>query len=1021
MELSEQLEALGSVLKSQIMSDLNSWEDRRRSETQSARSGKKSAKRARPQPLPEIPHDTLVELRQVQHELFTQTNEVARHIIIWAIGVLSVFVSVADMKGNCKLSDLIGLPGTKAVFQLLVMAVESSFTLQGVEGAEQAFVDAVMATTKDPRAISWILNQYGTTHSSHFLHCIHMYAISLLAQGDAAVASLESSGLGTAINDLATTHPEQHQKTMDSILDAYRQAVSSYDTDSAEEQIAEDDYRRFVLFYMLQSQSAKLYSSSAWLGDAIRFEMRTGFSRFVVHQGQKTTAKPLAESIEVLYGDHQGPSKKLSDQPLSIERVLGVFELVALVAGGSSAAEDIEMTDADGDQQWQAFIDACAQTLQRLVRREQEMVVLGHLPRTVKNMPQPIMNGLPEAVQRGGRIFNNGPISHPSTTLNDAEAACQRLFAIASAADSRTARGRQLRVLLWEAAPLLVEILAARLDSSGAAKTLVRILVDSWPLRTGHEPDVHAFMALFRSLLAISECNRGVVFQQLLNTFGARFSNNASPDQIQHAVDLLAASVDCQVQISGGTGPRIIKEPVSDLCGVLAANWRSVWFRCFGLSLEEGDKLPGEADAWTMRGMLVQALQRLMQLRPVLRKIDCITLAEHSLYELAKIQDAMLHPSFSERLHGDMSAMLGLARKLLMLCSVVVQSTSDGVERLAMERLVQLLLVLPDPSCTHTATLRVFAHLKDSVGLDNMLREPLLQDQDTRTPMQSLEAALEGRLLPATTAASRQKKPAFSDSSNLAMAEQLLWQNAIRPLPKYPRSGLRNHDRVDDAWAFARPLTTDAKQQPVSQRRPLLMLALLTLACGSQSATGTLVELLQEYYADSIPSMPLTMLDERLQSARLQLRPQEMELLQDIRQNGDLEAVLFRIARDSSAGASAAKTLVSALVAALVVFWNGALGEAASKRPRDLEFTLRVVSLVADAYAADVSAVNLCPLLPLVSGKDVSRLLLHYVWRWLLHRFPAAEDESHRIIRHIMRRHIVHTAALFKSVYPMPS
>ncbi|KAJ2174136.1 hypothetical protein EV180_007223, partial [Coemansia sp. RSA 518] len=60
--LGEQLEALGSVLKSQIMSDLNAWEDRRR-ETQS-RNSKKAAKRARPAPLPEIPHNTLVELRR---------------------------------------------------------------------------------------------------------------------------------------------------------------------------------------------------------------------------------------------------------------------------------------------------------------------------------------------------------------------------------------------------------------------------------------------------------------------------------------------------------------------------------------------------------------------------------------------------------------------------------------------------------------------------------------------------------------------------------------------------------------------------------------------------------------------------------------------------------------------------------------------------------------------------------------------------------------------------------------------
>ncbi|KAJ1727104.1 hypothetical protein LPJ61_004761, partial [Coemansia biformis] len=256
MALSKQLEALGSTLKSQIMSDLNSWEDRRRGETPVARGKKFTNKRARPQPLPEISHETLVEIRRVRHALYTENGEVAREVINWAIGVLAVFVSVADMKGNCRLSDLIGLPGAKTLFQLLVLAAESCFARVGMEEAETALVAAILSTTKDPRAVEWILTQYGATHTAGFPRCLHMYAVSRLAQGSAA-SGAEKAGLSKAIESLAATHPEENARALTSILDTYREAITGSDS-SALAAVADDDPRRFILFYMLQSQQSVL-------------------------------------------------------------------------------------------------------------------------------------------------------------------------------------------------------------------------------------------------------------------------------------------------------------------------------------------------------------------------------------------------------------------------------------------------------------------------------------------------------------------------------------------------------------------------------------------------------------------------------------------------------------------------------------------------------------------------------------------------------------------------------------------
>ncbi|KAJ2754953.1 hypothetical protein GGI19_002039 [Coemansia pectinata] len=245
----------------------------------------------------------------------------------------------------------------------------------------------------------------------------------------------------------------------------------------------------------------------------------------------------------------------------------------------------------------------------------------------------------------------------------------------------------------------------------------------------------------------------------------------------------------------------------------------------------------------------------------------------------------------------------------------------------------------------------------------------------------------------------------------------MLWQNAVRPMPKYPRSGMHSHDRTKDAWSFVR--TSSSKPNgSLESTCPLLVFGLLSLAHTAPSGVTMLCELLEEYYIDCLPSMPPHLLDERLNSsggARLQLRAIEMELVQDVRENADLEHILLEVIRSGSAGAASAKRLVSALVVALVVLWNGALGEPTMRRERDLVFTTRLVAHIVEAYGnGDRRSAKLCELFSLISGGDLARLLHQYVWRWIIHRMPSAEDESQQLLRHILRRYVVQAAPLFK-------
>ncbi|KAI8323785.1 hypothetical protein GQ54DRAFT_296502 [Martensiomyces pterosporus] len=1092
---SERLESLGSALKSQIMSDLNSWEDRRRSEAQASRSKKFSNKRQRPLPLPEISHDTLVDIRWVRHTLYSEQAQgaatgVFTEVSQWAVGVLSVFVSVADMKGNCKLDDLISLPGARAVFQLLVLAVESGFPQLGEDDAELALITTVLAATKDPRAIGWILKQYGALHRPSFPKCLHLYAISRIPSSTAASAatsatatgsaasSPETSGLAQAIADLAAAYPAENAHALNSILRMYRDATQLVDSAATEaDSIPMDDPRRYILFYMLQSHqgqkpllldrtsanaSADLAANQEWLASAIRFEMQTGFSQFIAYTDETQAAlRPLSQSIDVLYGDI-GRARKASDQHLDIGRALGVISFInSIVRGGKCGKETAVDEEGDAsmhseeervvvaDREYIHFIDACHQTLVQLIAREQELVILHQMPKTVKNMPQPIPNGLQESVQRSARTYNRGALTVPVVTQDDADAVLKKLFATVSEvaeSDGPEMSGqlspalRRLHRMVCDTLPMLIEILATQMETPSVVKSLVRELVDKWPLRVGGtrgSVDMDWTWSLYRSLLAISECSRGLVLRQLLHVIEGNLKNpesgSVSLAQMRQVVDLLTAAVEHKYVMTrnpaadGSKRLHGVREVIGDLCGCLVVNWRSLWTHCFQTqdapaAAAAAAASEGIGAVWEMRVASVRAMTKLLSLSTGLRSIDRLALTEHALRELAKLQESMLVPSVGMAEGDDIEDVRETSEQRLELCKALLSlitalARDRGVERVAMEEIVRILLTSPANPSSATAT-------QSSEYGDSAMRE--------------LETLLEGTVLPVASGGRVQVR---DEKSQLEMAESMVWQNAVRPLPKYPRDGIRNHDRAGDAWKFVRPKsaakTSPGNSTPAGSRdkgssdeqlqaheigavnRPILVFALLSLSQCMPSGMGVLAQLLEEYYIDSIPSMPPSLLDERLSGAKLQLRPIEMELLQDCRSNRDLEFVVLEMVQDPVGGA-AAKRLVSALLVALIVLWNGALGEATTKRPKDLAFTTRLVSRVLDAYGAEdkkgTTAPNrhLCEVFPLIGGSDLARILHHRVWRWAVHRIPSAEDESQKLLTHILRKHIVRTAPLFK-------
>ncbi|KAJ2536037.1 hypothetical protein EV175_006847, partial [Coemansia sp. RSA 1933] len=228
----------------------------------------------------------------------------------------------------------------------------------------------------------------------------------------------------------------------------------------------------------------------SWIADAIAFEMRSGFSRFLVCSDDPPMLRPLSQAIEVLFGE-TGKAKKVSDQPLDISKVLGVLSLANAVVQRSTTPrttrneddEDVEMADSEphGDEPDYRleFVESCRRTLMRLMGREQGLIVLNQLPRTVKNMPQPILNGLQEAMQKGGRVYNNGPINMQSIGPIEADQMTRSILSLLAdvantarggttdgdsvVAENKESRSAQsLYKLVCEIAPMLVEILGSR-------------------------------------------------------------------------------------------------------------------------------------------------------------------------------------------------------------------------------------------------------------------------------------------------------------------------------------------------------------------------------------------------------------------------------------------------------------------------------------------------------------------------------------------------------------------------------
>ncbi|KAJ1667858.1 hypothetical protein EV178_001055 [Coemansia sp. RSA 1646] len=1190
--LAEKLESLGSVLKSQIMSDLNAWEERRRNEAQASRSKKFSNKRARIQPLPDLPHTILVGLREIRYILYTRVDvEVLKQVSGWCIGVLAVFVSVADMKGNCKIHNLISLPGVKAVFQLLVVTIETGFSMIGVDSAELGLVTRVIEATKDPRAVAWILNQYGAAHKSSFLKCLHLHLISKTPRSTAMPVA-EATGLSQAMNELATAFPHENAQAIGAVLQTYKHIAVDHAVDFAS--VDEDDSRRSILFYLLQSpspqqtsipglsptspatpasaQSPLLPSSSSsslynqkqpllfsilfaaapddgssvqqepnpigdcsWIADAIIFEMRSGFSRFLVSSEENALLRPLSQAIEVLFGD-TSKAKKVSDQPLDINKVLGVLSLVNTVVQRSNIPKtksskngseedgdnDVEMADsepADGPDYCLEFVDSCRRTLMRLLAREQELFVLNQLPKTVKNMPQPILNGLQEAMQKGGRVYNNGPINIPTSGFNEVDQICKRMFSLLTDI-ANTARGtansnsddsgmanknlsaQRLYRLICEVAPMLIEVIVSRIDAPALFRSLVRSLVESWPIRfdASSGADQSSVYALYRSLLAISEGNRGLLHRHLLQVLNqdlVKSRRQLSTMQLQHNVDLLASAVEHErivtercaslsqtdVQLLPWDGP--VFEVVRDLTSALLVSWRLMWAYCFVMPQDDTGEMLSPLALWILRRDLVCALAKLIALPRSLRYIDQLVLMEYALRELVRIQGAMcraaagkddsIWSSDQDDVAAVKTVVMTLAKELMALVRYLAKSS--GIERAAMERLLQIAL-LPDtvkyPDDDEVLQ-KAFATGCNDSALSTILRDQKGKVTKKRAGRDELTMLLRGQVLSSIQRVNggpdKQDDGSGGGDSLLNVAERLVWQNAVRPMPKYPRSGMYKHDRTDDAWAFAQPQKQQKRHysaktssflvkssesppdqssadelvgsnQAVHARWPLVVMTILSLAhqksqTSDPSGMAVLGQLLEEYYVDSIPSMPPSLLDERLSSGRLQLHPLEMELLHDIRHNQDLEAILFEMLQNNQprcgdCGAASAKRLASALLVALVVLWSGALGEPTIKRPRDLEFTTRLVAHIVEAYHfndddgddgddGDANAAvlqrkarSILRVFPLISGGDLARLLHVFVWRWVVHRMPSAEDDSQRLVMHILRRYIIKTSHLFK-------
>ncbi|KAJ2777329.1 hypothetical protein GGI15_004543, partial [Coemansia interrupta] len=994
------------------------------------------------------------DLKRVRESLATDSFR-EHEVSNWAVDVLSSFVVIADMKNTCKESDLIELPTIKAVFDLLLDVIEYEAKVSSEEAAEDALISAVASPTTDKRAGIWILNQYSSMSRPTLFKRMHMYCISHLARSpESSGASTDISGLHQAMNGLAERYSEMNKRALDEILEIYLKLIEQQDADpSTVLGVSEDDPRRYILHYMLRSHlecrtlfldgsattsktgTEVIGSNRNWLGDAIRFEMRFGFSRLVVHASGTRSLHPLAEAIDVLFCDPSKPKRAL-EQPLDIGRTVGVFWLMYIVVNASSrdSKGDQQAANDDGDvemkstgahtcQQWcDRFIDGCEDMLRKLVGREQEQITLHQLPKTIRNMPQPIPNGLPEVAQRSVRLYNSGPTSISSMRQSEGEQVLRSLFRVISAMGGAASsedgvNGPATRVfgLLCNAAPVLVEIVVVRIDNQNVVKGLVRGLVEGWPLRMGGcetaGVNPQSIYALYRALQAIGECHRGVLSKNLQHVFSTLVKQvDVSPARLEHLVDLLATAAVHSKRL----GPEsYVREAVDGLRDVFLLKWRPLWKLCFGVH----GRSPG--GGWAKQMALIEALNRSVDSTWT---IERVAVAECALRELVIIQEVLiaLHDNDTK----DVDQLTMLARALLSLVLTLARN-SPGIERQSIERLVRILLLAESTINSDELNLLFSVGEGDKYALYGSIEA--LENDSTQSSDASkakndgasdLSTLLEGRLVSLYGSGASKKQ---EDAETVRVAEQMLWQNAVRPIPKYPRSGFQRRDQVDDSWTFVRPQPNGAKhadQKPGENRkmprRPLIVLALLSVVRQSPaSAMGVLGQLIEEYYADSMPNIPPTMVDQRLYKGRLQMQPVEMELIDDMRNNADLEQLVFALLQ-SEQGRESGRRIMSAVLVGLVVLWSGALLEPAKKRPKDLEFTVSIIDHVVAESECSGGIRHIAKLVPLMGGSDVARVLHVCVWRWILHRMPGAEDESHILIAHLLRRYIVSAAPLFR-------
>ncbi|KAJ1850243.1 hypothetical protein LPJ73_003538, partial [Coemansia sp. RSA 2703] len=1007
------LETLGSTLKSQILADLSAWEDKKRHDA--SKSKKYSSKRQRTQPLPEVPREIMHDLRRVREGLMSDAFR-EHEVSSWAVDVLSSFVVIADMKGTCKKRDLIELPTIKAVFNMLLTAIGYEATVSGEEAAEDTLINAVASTTTDKRAGVWILNQYGSVRRPTLFKRMHLYCITHLARGpESSGASADISALQQAMEGLVTKYSDNNAKALDEVLDIYLKVIEEQDSDSSSlVGISEDDPRRYILPYMLQSHldcrtlfldgsattskdyTVALDSNKRWLSNAIRFEMRFGFSRFAVHAGGTRNLQPLAEAIEVLFCDPSKPKKAL-EQPLDIGRTVGVFWLMHMVVSASASDKDrlndqqapndgddvdMESTGAQTHQQWcEQFIDSCEVMLQKLVSREHEQITLHQLPKTIKNMPQPIPNGLHEAAQRGVRVYTSGSTAIPSMEQSDGEQAFRSLFRIisvtggaASGEDNKSGPATRAFHLLCKVAPVLIEIIAVRIDNQAAIKGMVRGLVEGWPLRmrnceaAGVNPQ--SIFALYRALQAVGECHRGVLSQKLQLVCSKLVKvDDMAPAKLEHLVDVLAtAAVHSKIL----NLESCVRDAVDALRDAFLLNWRSLWKLCFGVHGRSSD---GD---WNKQMALIEALKRCMDSTWV---IERVTVTECALRELAIIQEMI--NALPEKNSKDVDQLLVLARALLSLVLALVKN-SPSIERLVIERLVRILLLAEDTISSEELNLLFSVGKGEKYALYGTIKalgnsSAICSDASgaKNASVPDLATLLEGKLVPLYGTGVGKKQ---DDAETVRVAEQMLWQNAVRPMPKYPRSGFQRRDQIDDSWTFVRPKPNGTKHTDQAssdnkqgQRRSLVMFALLSVTQQSPvSAMAVLGQLIEEYYADSIPNIPPTMVDQRLYKGRLQMQPVEMELVSDMRSNTDLEQLIVAMLQ-SDQGRESGRRIMSAVLIGLIVLWNGALLEPAKKRPRDLEFTVRVIDHVVAESECSGGIRHIAKLVPLMGGSDVAR------------------------------------------------